>query len=83
MADKNTPNRAANMEKVEGDRWKSEEDAVPSSPPESPRYRKDDGDRAVGITNRPLDEEIENQQALPERGSTQDDERRRTEDVER
>jgi hypothetical protein len=31
MADKNMPNRAANMEKAEGDRWRSEENAVPAS----------------------------------------------------
>ena len=39
------------------------------------RDRYEEGDEnAGGITNRPLDEEIENQQELPERGKSSDDE---------
>ena len=39
---------------------------------------------AGGITNRPLDEEVENQNALPERGLSQADEQMRSnEDMER
>ena len=55
MADQDTPTRSSNMEKAEGDR----EDA-----PET-RYEPGGG---AGITNRPLDEEIENQKEVPARG---------------
>jgi hypothetical protein len=55
--------------------WSSEEDAVEKADRNS--YPADDGDQAGGISNRPLDEEIENQEALPERGTTQEDEQSR------
>jgi hypothetical protein len=58
MADQDIPSRASNMEKAEGDR-KNNEDA-----PET-RY---DGRGGAGITNRPLDEEVENQKEVPPRG---------------
>jgi hypothetical protein len=57
MADQNTPSRAANMEKAEGDR----EDA-----PET-RYERGGG---AGITNRPIDEEIDKQKDVPARGES-------------
>jgi hypothetical protein len=57
MADQDIPSRASNMEKAEGDR----EDA-----PES-RYEESGG---AGITNRPMDEEIENQKEVPPRGES-------------
>ena len=60
MADQDTPTRSSNMEKAEGDR----EDA-PETRPES-NYEE----RGAGITNRPLDEEIENQQDVPARGES-------------
>jgi hypothetical protein len=85
MADNDTPNRAANKDKAEGERWRSEEGTIPDSESSTDRgYRKDDGDNTGGITNRPLGEEVDNQNALPERGESQSDERvRRNEDVER
>jgi hypothetical protein len=44
---------------------------------------KEKRDNAGGITNRPLDEEVENQHALPERGRSQGEERTRSnEDIE-
>jgi hypothetical protein len=44
----------------------------------------DDEDDAGGISNRPLGEEIDNQNSLPERGQTQADERsRNNEEIER
>ena len=62
--------------------WKSEDDTVEKADRNS--YPPDDGEDAGGISNRPLDEEIENQEALPERGQMQKDERSRSnEDVER
>jgi hypothetical protein len=55
MADQDIPSRASNMEKAEGDR---------NDAPET-RYEDRGG---AGITNRPLDEEVENQKEVPERG---------------
>jgi hypothetical protein len=86
MADKDTPNRAANKEKAEGDRSTAEHNAaVPNSESSTDRgYRDDDRDNTGGITNRPLDEEVENQNALPEGGMSQADERGRSnEDMKR
>jgi hypothetical protein len=84
MADKDTPNRPANKDKAEGDRWRSDQDTVPDSESSTSRSYDDDGDNAGGITNRPLAEEIDNQNSLPDRGRTQADERRlNNEDLER
>ena len=69
MAEKNTPNRAANREKIDGDRWRSDEDTVRNATTEQPetQYRSDL--RGSGISNRPVSEEIETQGALPARGT--------------
>ena len=85
MADKDTPNRAANKDKAEGERWQSEEGVIPNSESSTDRrYKDDDGDNTGGITNRPIGEEIDNQNTLPDRGRSQDDEQvRHNEDVER
>ena len=85
MADNDTPNRAANKDKAEGERWKSEQGVIPNSESSTDReYEDTNGDNAGGITNRPIGEEIDNQNALPERGRTQSDERtRNNEDIER
>lgn len=60
MADQDMPSRASNMEKAEGDR-RNDDDA--------PENRYDDRGGA-GITNRPLDEEVENQEEVPPRGKS-------------
>jgi hypothetical protein len=39
------------------------------------RYDETTGDEGGGITNRPLEEEIENQESLPERGHTKNENR--------
>ncbi len=84
MADKDTPNRPANKDKAEGERWSSEKDVIPDSESSTARTYDDDGDDAGGITNRPLSEEIDNQNSLPDRGNSQADERsRNNEDLER
>ena len=85
MADKDTPNRAANKDKAEGERWQSEEGVIPNCESSTDRrYKDDDRDNAGGITNRPIGEEIDNQNTLPDRGRSQDDEQvRHNEDVER
>ncbi len=84
MADKDTPNRAANKDKAEGDRWKSEEGVIPNSESSTDRrFRDENGDDAGGITNRPIGEEIDNQNTLPQRGHSQTDEQvRDNEDIE-
>lgn len=83
MTDKDTPNRPANNDKAEGERWSSEQDVVPNSDSTSRGY-ENDRDNAGGITNRPLSEEIDNQNSLPDRGNSQADERtRNNEDLER
>lgn len=84
MAEKDTPNRPANKDKAEGERWRSEQDVIPDSESSTGRSYEDDGDDAGGITNRPLSEEIDNQNSLPDRGNSQADERsRNNEDLER
>jgi hypothetical protein len=84
MADKDTPNRPAIKVKAEGERWRSEQDVIPDSESSTGRSYEDDGDDAGGITNRPLSEEIDNQNSLPDRGNSQADERsRNNEDLER
>ncbi len=59
--------------------------AVPNSESSTDRtYNVGMGDNAGGITNRPLDEEVENQNALPDRGLSQADELASSnEDIER
>lgn len=84
MAEKDTPNRPANKDKAEGERWRSEQDVIPDSESSTGRSYEDDGDDAGGITNRPLSEEIDNQNSLPDRSNSQADElSRNNEDLER
>ena len=54
MAETDLPNRKSNMEKAEGDR-----------PADADEPRGD-----AGITNRPLDEEVERRKRVPDRGET-------------
>jgi hypothetical protein len=63
MANKNVPNDASAKSQAEGDRWESDSETVE-------RYDETTGDEGGGITNRPVDEEIENQAAVPERGKS-------------
>ena len=75
MADQDTPNQNANKQKAEGDRSTAEQNTVVNADrdthPER-QYPGNDTDNAGGITNRPLSDEIANQEALPERGTTKD-----------
>jgi hypothetical protein len=61
-------------DKAEGDRQGSMTEANHDV---SQRYDRT-GDEGSGITNRPLDEEIENQESLPERGNRKDEGSNRT-----
>lgn len=75
MADQDRPNQAANKSKAEGERWTSDPDTVRNADrDEHPErlYDSDDADDAGGITNRPLSDEIGNQESLPERGTSRD-----------
>jgi hypothetical protein len=73
MADQDRPNQNANKSKAEGDRWTSDPNAVRNADrdehPERLYNDEDDSDDAGGITNRPLSQEIGNQESLPERGT--------------
>jgi hypothetical protein len=68
MADQDMPNEASRKSKAEGDRWDPEDENAGAG--ERMGYTTDE--QGAGITNRPLDEEIENQQALPERGQSKE-----------
>ena len=68
MADQNMPNDASRKSKAEGERWETENEETGA--PERSGYSTDE--EGAGITNRSLDEEIENQEALPERGRSKD-----------
>jgi hypothetical protein len=75
MTDQDRPNQNANKSKAEGERWTSDADTVRNADrDEHPErlYDDDDTDDAGGITNRPLSEEIGNQEALPDRGTNRD-----------
>jgi len=75
MADQDRPNQNANKNKAEGERWSSESDTVRhADQDENPErlYDDEDSDNAGGITNRPLSEEIGNQESLPGRGTNRD-----------
>jgi hypothetical protein len=82
MASQDRPNQNANKTKAEGDRWSSEQDTVKKVDYDIPaeNYPADDGDNAGGITNRPLDEEVDNQESLPTRGMSRDESRDQLDD---
>lgn len=74
MADQDKPNKNANKSKAEGERLNDEgmnrvRNADPDAHPER-LYDTPVSEDAGGITNRPLSDEIENQESLPERGTT-------------
>jgi hypothetical protein len=75
MADPKRPNQNASKDKAEGERWASDPDSVERADENRPaeRYEDTDGDNAGGVTNRPFDEEVENQDALPPRGERRGD----------
>jgi hypothetical protein len=67
MADQNQPTRSSNMEKPEGDR------STVGNTDTSRRSEWGEGtSEGGGITNRPLGEEVESQNEVPERGESKD-----------
>ena len=67
MPNQNMPNEASRKSKAEGDRWSPDSENAGSR--ERSGYSTDE--QGSGITNRSLDEEMENQESLPERGESQ------------
>ncbi|PYR94041.1 MAG: hypothetical protein DMF84_07415 [Acidobacteria bacterium] len=67
MAEKDTPTRSSNMEKAEGDR-----DTVANTDTTRRSEWGEGTSEGGGITNRPLGEEMENQEQVPERGDRKD-----------
>ena len=60
------PKDASRTSKAEGERWGPESEGAGSD--ERSGYRTDV--EGAGITNRSLDEEIDNQESLPDRGDS-------------
>ena len=71
MAD---PNQKGDKHKAEGERWASDPDTIERAD-ENPAklYEDEDADNTGGISNRPFDEEVDNQDALPPRGMRRDE----------
>jgi hypothetical protein len=65
MPDPTVPNRASNMEKAEGDR-----ETVTNTENERRSEWGEGTSEGGGITNRPLADEHENQNEVPDRGKT-------------
>ena len=74
MADQNAPNSAAAKHKAEGERVVEQGRQTGSDAGQDVqnRYNESSGGDA-GITNRPIEEEQANQEALPERGERKGD----------
>jgi hypothetical protein len=68
MANENAPNDASRKSQAEGERWKSDADTVERAD----QAGGQNPDQGGGITNRPLDEEQENQAAVPDRGKSRE-----------
>ena len=68
--ERDMPNPAANKSKAEGDRWSSEADTVERVDRDA--QRQDSKDDAGGITNRPLEQEEQNQNRVPDRGDSRE-----------
>ena len=76
MADQDTPNQNANKSKAEGERLDERQEHLAGNAGRDTHperlYETPESDDAGGITNRPLSDEIENQESLPERGTKKD-----------
>lgn len=83
MADQDRPNQNANKAKAEGERSaEANRGGGNSRRDEHPErsYPAGDRDGTGGITNRPMSEEVENQEELPERGTHKEDVLNRSEE---
>ena len=68
MANEKDPNDASRKSQAEGERWKSDPDTVERSD----RAGGSDQTQGGGISNRPIDEEVDNQASLPDRGKSRE-----------
>jgi hypothetical protein len=78
MADNNTPNQNANKSKAEGERWSRDESSASTAAERNDipsNYDDANNDDAGGITNRPYNEERQNQESLPPRGTSREESR--------
>lgn len=66
--DTDTPNRSANRDKAEGERWTSDSDTV-----EVADRNAEGAEDTGGISNRPLSEETKRQESLPARNTNRGD----------
>jgi len=83
MAEKSV-NHASDMDQAEGERWSSDDDQIRGVGSEGTEIGYHPGRRGSGISNRAVGDEIENQQAVPERGTRRSDEQEHgKEDLER
>jgi hypothetical protein len=76
MADQDRPNQNANKAKAEGERSAADVNRGTGSPPdEHPERSYPAGERSGtgGISNRPVSDEVESQEELPERGTHKND----------
>lgn len=68
MGNENASNDPSRKSKAEGERWKSDPDTVGRGD----QAGGPDDDQGGGITNRPLEEEEQNQASLPDRGKSRE-----------
>ena len=72
MDDTDTPNRASNMDKAEGEKWASDPATVERRDSERRDSGAPAGEPGAGISNRSDTEERANQDALPQRGAAKE-----------
>lgn len=66
--DTDVPNQTANKTKAEGERWSSESDTVERRERNRAAEPHTASKEGGGISNRPIGEEVEDQDHVPERG---------------
>lgn len=66
--DTDVPNETANKSNAEGERWRSESDTVERRERNRAAEPETNSKEGGGISNRPIGEEVENQDHVPGRG---------------
>jgi hypothetical protein len=72
MDKSDSPNRASNMDKAEGEKWHSDPATVERRDSERRESGAPADEPGAGISNRSVKEERENQAALPQRGDAKE-----------
>jgi hypothetical protein len=70
--DAGVPNQAANKSKADDERWSSDSDTVERREQERAAEQGSGSDEGSGISNRPIGEEMRNQELLPDRGTARE-----------